>query len=98
MCILDEIKVKANVVEYLINPPTEEELVEILKKLGMKASELVRTSETLYKNKFEGKKMTEDQWLKALVKHPILIERPIVVRGNKAVIARPAERLRELFR
>jgi arsenate reductase len=98
MCILDEIKVKANVIEYLINPPTEEEIEELLKKLGITAHDLVRKNETIYKEKFEGKKMTDAQWIKALVKHPILMERPIVVRGNKAVIARPAERLRELFK
>ncbi len=98
MCILDELKVKANVVEYLITPPSYEEIEGLLTKLGMKASELIRKNETIYKEKFEGKKMTEEQWIKAMVKYPILIERPIVVRGTKAVIARPAERLKDLFR
>ncbi|HXC04951.1 MAG TPA: arsenate reductase (glutaredoxin) [Bacteroidia bacterium] len=98
MCILDEIKMKADVIEYLINPPTEDEIKDILKKLGMKASEIIRKGETVYKEKFADKKMSEDQWIKALIKYPILMERPIVVRGNKAVIARPAEKLRELFR
>jgi arsenate reductase len=98
MCILDEIKIKADVIEYLINPPTEEMIRSILKKLGMEASEIIRKSETVYKQKFEGKKMTEEQWIKALIAYPILMERPIVVKGNKAVIARPAERLRELLK
>jgi arsenate reductase len=98
MCILDEIKVKATIIEYLITPPTEEDIELLLKKLGMKAFDLVRKGETLYKEKFEGKKMTEGQWIKTLAKHPILIERPIVVRGDKAIIARPPERLKELLR
>jgi arsenate reductase len=98
ICILDEIKVKANVREYLINPPDEDEIRLLLEQLGMEAHELVRKGETLYKEKFEGKKMTEEQWIKALAKHPILIERPIVVKGNKAIIARPAEKLRAFLK
>ncbi|MFI5149047.1 MAG: arsenate reductase (glutaredoxin) [Bacteroidia bacterium] len=98
MCILDEMKVKADVIEYLINTPSEEEIRGILHKLGMKASEIIRRGETVYREKFADKKMTEEQWIKALLKYPVLMERPIVIRGNKAVIARPAERLRELFR
>ncbi len=98
MCILDEIKTKANVIEYLITPPTEEDLKSLLKKLGMEAHELVRKNETIYKEKFEGKKMSEEQWIKTLVKHPILIQRPIVVKGNKAIIARPPEKLKEFLR
>jgi len=98
MCILDEIKTKANVIEYLITPPTEADLISLLKKLGMEAHELVRKNETIYKEKFEGKKMTEEQWIKALVKHPILIQRPIVVKGNKAIIARPPEKLKDFLR
>ena len=98
MCILDEIKTKANVIEYLITPPSEEELLSLLKKLGMEAHELVRKNETIYKEKFDGKKMTEEQWIKALVKFPILIQRPIVVKGNKAIIARPPEKLKEFLR
>jgi arsenate reductase len=98
MCILDEIKVKAQVIEYLINPPTEDDIIELLRKLGMKAQDLVRKGETLYKEKFEGKKLTESQWVKILVKHPILIERPIAVKGNKAIIARPPEKLKAFLK
>jgi arsenate reductase len=98
MCILDEIKTKANVIEYLITPPTEEDLKILLKKLGMEAHELVRKNETIFKEKYDGKKMTEEQWIKAFVKHPILIQRPIVVKGNKAIIARPPEKLKEFLR
>ncbi|HEV7230549.1 MAG TPA: arsenate reductase (glutaredoxin) [Bacteroidia bacterium] len=98
MCILDEIKVKAHVIEYLITPPTEDDIIELLRKLGMKAEDIVRKGETLYKEKFEGKKMTESQWVKILAKHPILIERPIAVKGNKAIIARPPEKLKAFLK
>jgi len=96
--LLDEKKVKTNVIEYLKTPPTQKELKELLKMLGMKASELVRTNEPVYKEKFEGKKMTQAQWLKALAENPILIERPIIVKGDKAIIGRPPERVLEFLK
>lgn len=90
---LAEKGVKPAIVDYLTNPLTEEEITVLLTKLGIKASELVRTSEEIYKSKFKGKKMTQKTWIKALAKYPQLIERPIVIDGDKAIIARPAESL-----
>jgi arsenate reductase (glutaredoxin) len=95
--LLKKKKIKTEVVEYLKTPPTQKELKELLKMLGMKASELVRTKEPLYKEKYEGKKITEAQWLKILSENPILIERPIIVKGDKAVIGRPTEKVLELL-
>ncbi|MDF2435784.1 MAG: arsC [Bacteroidota bacterium] len=89
--LLEEKKVNTNIIEYLKTPPTQKELKSLLKMLGIKASELVRKNEPLFKEKFEGKKMTQAQWLKALVENPVLIERPILVMGDKAIIARPPE-------
>jgi arsenate reductase len=85
------------VVEYLKTPPTKAELRDLLRKLDMKPGELVRKGETVYKENYAGKSLTDEQWLDALVAHPILIERPIVVKGNRAVVARPPERLKELL-
>jgi arsenate reductase (glutaredoxin) len=95
--LLKKKKVKTEVVEYLKTPPTQKELKGLLKMLGMKASELVRTKEPLYKEKYEGKKISEAQWLKILSENPILIERPIIVKGDKAVIGRPTEKVLELL-
>lgn len=95
--LLQKKKIKAEVIEYLKTPPTQKEIKELLKMLGMKASELVRTKEPLYKEKFEGKKITEAQWIKILYENPILIERPIIVKGNKAIIGRPAELVFEIL-
>jgi len=89
--ILEKKKVKTEVVEYLKTPPTESEIKDLLKMLGMKAEEIVRKGEPLYKEKFANKKLTEAQWIKALAKNPILIERPIIVKGKKAIIGRPPE-------
>lgn len=95
--LLKKKKVKTEIIEYLKTPPTQKEIKSLLKMLGMKASELVRTKEPLYKEKFEGKKITEAQWLKILSENPILIERPIIVKGDKAVIGRPTEKVLELL-
>ena len=81
---------------YLADPLNKKELRTLLKKLGMKASALVRKTEPLYKEQFAGKDIPEKDWLTILTENPILIERPIVELGDKAIIARPAERLYEL--
>ena len=84
-------------VEYLVDVPSQKEIKEILKMLGLKAFDLVRTKESLYKTKFEGKKFTNAQWIKILHENPILIERPIVVKDGKALIGRPIERILEII-
>ena len=89
--------VEARVVEYLKNPPSREELRAVLKKLGMKPSELVRRGEDAFKENYAGRTLDEEQWLDALIAHPILIERPIVVRGDRAAVGRPPEKVLELF-
>ncbi|HRH71722.1 arsenate reductase (glutaredoxin) [Zoogloea sp.] len=86
------------VVEYLKSPPSRSELAELLRKLGMSAVSIVRKGEGIYKSEYQGRELNEEQWLDAFVKHPILIERPIVVRGERAVVARPPERVLELLR
>jgi arsenate reductase len=99
-CALELIEKKTKdfkVIEYLKTPPSEKGLKDILKKLGMKAEEIIRKKEPLFNEKFFGKKFSEDQWVKILVQNPILIERPIVVKGNKAVIGRPTENILKLF-
>ncbi len=89
--------VDATIVEYLKTPPSKEELRALLQKLGMKPGEIVRRGEEVFKENYAGKTLADEQWLEALVAHPILIERPIVVRGDKAVIGRPPERVIELL-
>ena len=89
--------VEARIVEYLKTPPGRDELRELLRKLGMKPSELVRRGEEAFKENYAGKTLDEEQWLDALVAHPVLIERPIVVRGDRAVIGRPPGKIAELL-
>src|SRR2546421_8169552 len=82
-------------VEYLVEVPTQKEIKEILKMLKMKAEDLVRKKEHLYKEKYEGKKFSNGQWIKILTENPILIERPIIVKDGKAIIGRPPEKVLE---
>jgi arsenate reductase len=89
--------VELEVVEYLKNVPTKEELKKLLAKLNLKAEEIVRKNEALYKERYKGLQLNEEEWVKVLCDNPILIERPIVVRNNKAVIGRPPENINQLF-
>jgi arsenate reductase len=91
--ILEDKSIAFDTIEYLKTPPTQKQLKEILKMLGIKAEALVRKSEPVYKEKYADKKLTESQWIKALVEHPVLIERPILVKNNKAIIGRPIEKV-----
>jgi arsenate reductase len=97
LAILEEKGIRPNIVEYLKAPPTREELRAILKKLGMKPEQIVRKGEDAYKQKFAGKTLTNEQWLDALAMNPILIERPIVVKGDQAVLGRPPENVLKLI-
>jgi arsenate reductase (glutaredoxin) len=86
------------IVEYLEIPPTRSELKAILDKLGMKPEQLVRKGEEIFKSEYAGKTLTDAQWIDAMVKHPILIERPIVIRGNRGVLGRPPENAEALLK
>ena len=85
------------VVNYFVNPPTFKELDSIIKMLKIKSIELVRRKEAIWIAEYKSKPLTDQQIIEAMVTHPILIERPIVIRGNKAVIARPLENLDTLL-
>lgn len=95
--IKDNTKEQIQTIEYLVQTPTVKELKEIVKMMGIKPEELVRKKEPLYKENYEGKKITGAQWLKILHQNPILIERPILVLGDKAIIGRPTEKIIEFL-
>tara|TARA_A100000171_G_scaffold43839_1_gene46148 strand:- start:226 stop:567 length:342 start_codon:yes stop_codon:yes gene_type:complete len=95
--LIEESGEMLTIVEYLKDTPSEDQLREILKKLGMKAEEIVRKSEAIYKEQFKGKTLNADEWIAAMVEYPNLIERPIVVKGDKAVLGRPPENVKSLF-
>lgn len=84
--------------EYLKEPVSEEELKDLLQKLGMAPIELVRTDEKIWKEHYKGKDLSDDELVRVMAEHPKLIQRPIVVKGNSAVVGRPAEKISELLR
>jgi arsenate reductase (glutaredoxin) len=85
------------IVEYLKTPPSESELAAIVHKLNVAPAELVRTGESVFQEKYQGKHLSDAQWIAALVADPILLQRPIVVRGDAAVIGRPPENVKRLL-
>jgi len=94
--ILIEQNIPHTVRLYLTDPLTKKELRALLKKLGLKASELVRKSEYLYQQNYNGKIISEKEWLTILTDNPVLIERPIAEKGDKAIVARPLEKIYEI--
>ncbi len=93
LALLQEKGCEVEVIEYLKLVPTEESLKLVLMKLNMKPEQLVRKGEEVFKQKLKGLKLSDQEWIKVLVEHPILIERPIVIKGNKAVVARPSSNI-----
>jgi arsenate reductase (glutaredoxin) len=79
------------VINYLETPPNVQELRELLSKLNLGPEDIIRKGEKLYKEVYQGKHLTQDEWLQVLADNPILIERPIIVNGDKAVLGRPPE-------
>ena len=95
--ILKENGIDAEIVEYLKNTPSEKELKTILTQLNLKAVDILRKGESVFKENYKGKDLSNDEWVQAMVEHPKLIERPIVVKGNKAVLGRPPQKVLELI-
>lgn len=89
--ILEKSGYKFETIKYLENLPTEKEIKEILNLLKIKPEQLIRKNEAAWKENYKGKKLTDDEVIQAMVKYPKLIERPIVINGDKAVIGRPPE-------
>ena len=87
-----------DIVEYLKHPPSYQELVKLLDLLGLEPRQLMRTGEKLYKeNHLDDPNLSRDELIEAMVEHPKLIERPIVIHQGKAVIGRPPENILEII-
>ena len=97
LTLLQQHGVEPKIIEYLKTPPSVTELRGLLRALGMKPADLVRTGEEVFKTEFKQRILSDAEWIGALVEHPILIERPIVVVGGKAVVGRPPEKVLELL-
>ncbi len=98
MDILNDKGVQTTVVEYLNTPPDTTELNKILDILGLDPRELMRKHEAPYKeNKLDNPDLSREQLIQAMIDNPILIERPIIINGNKATIGRPPERVLDIL-
>lgn len=96
LALLEADNVEIEVIKYLENIPTEEELLLLLAKLNIEPFDLVRKGEKLYKEQYKNLKLNDHEWIKVMIENPKLIERPIVVKGNRAIIGRPPVLVKEL--
>jgi len=89
--LLEESGKEFEIVKYLENIPSEKELTEIINLLSITPIQLVRKTEKIWKEEFKGKELSDTDIIKAMIENPKLIERPIVINNNKAIIGRPTE-------
>lgn len=97
LAILENSGKDFEVVKYLENIPSKEELKQVINSLSIAPEDLVRKNEAIWKEKFKGKILSDEEIIDAMLKHPKLIERPIIIKGNKAVIGRPVEKIIEII-
>jgi arsenate reductase len=97
LAILENSGKDFEIIKYLEKVPTKKELVAILKILGLSPIALVRTNETVWKENYKGKSMTDDEIIAAMITFPKLIERPIVIMDNQGVVGRPPEKIKALL-
>ena len=95
--ILEESGKDFEIVKYLENTPTKEELSDIIELLGIKAIDLVRKNESIWKENYKNKQLSDNEIITAMVENPKLIERPIVVNKNKAIVGRPPENIKKII-
>jgi len=97
LALLQENNVAAEVVEYLKTPPSATELDSILTKLGKEPEALMRKGEDEYKEHIKGKSLNRQEAIALMVQYPKMIERPIVINGEKAAIGRPPESVLDIL-
>ena len=97
LAIVEASNLSFETIKYLESPITENELTEIIKLLGISPINLVRKNETIWKENYKGKNLSDYEVIKAMVENPKLIERPIVINNGKAVIGRPPEIIKTIL-
>jgi arsenate reductase len=97
LALVTEKEAEVAIVKYLETPPTEQEIKAILQKLNFKPIQLVRTKESIWMENYKNKSLTDEEIIQALAAHPILIERPIVIKENKAIIGRIPEEVTQFL-
>ncbi|PWG04824.1 arsenate reductase (glutaredoxin) [Polaribacter aquimarinus] len=97
VAILENSKKEFEIVKYLENIPSEKELTDIINLLGISPIQLVRKNEKIWKENYKGKELSDSEIISAMIENPKLIERPIVINDNKAVVGRPPESILEII-
>jgi len=97
LAVLQEAKVDFEIIKYLETPLNAKELQVLISKLVLKPIDLVRTKEAIWKEHYKGKELSDEAVIAAMAKFPKLMERPIVVNGDKAVLGRPAETIKKIL-
>lgn len=97
LALLEEQSVDLEVRKYLEQPPTKKELMDLISKLGCKPEALLRKNEAIFKSNYKGKNFSDEEWIDIMVEHPKLIERPIFIYGDRAVVGRPPEKVLTLL-
>lgn len=93
MNILETSRHKFETVKYLDEPLSEEKLKKVIKLLNIRPIELIRRTQKEWKDHYEGKELSDQDVINAMLEYPILMERPIVINGDKAIIGRPPEKV-----
>jgi arsenate reductase (glutaredoxin) len=93
LLVLQQSNKDIEIINYINTPPTAIELTLLLKKLNISPIELVRQKEKIWIENYKEKKLSDNQIIKAMIENPILIERPIVIKGDKAIIGRDLEKV-----
>ncbi len=93
LAILEDQKEEISIFKYLDTPPNKKEITEVINLLGINPIELVRKNETIWKENYKGKTLSDDEVITILSENPKLIERPIVIKNNKAIVGRPPEKV-----
>lgn len=96
LALLKEKGLEPEIVAYLKEPLTPTELEALLEKLDLSASQLIRTTESIWKEEFKDKELSDDELVLAMIEHPKLMQRPILENGDKAAVGRPPEKLLEI--
>lgn len=91
---LDENNVAFEIIDIIQNPLSETELKTVLKKMNADVHAIIRKNDPLFREKFEGQELSEEEWIKILVENPSLIQRPILIKGPVAMLGRPIENVR----
>ncbi len=94
---LETKKIDFEIIDYMKNSLSEADLADLLMRLNKSPQDIIRTQEAIYKSDFKGKEFADEEWIKIMIEHPKLIQRPIIVHNYKAVLGQPVEEIDTLF-